>query len=99
MNDKSKTIKYPITNFDSSFIRGLSDSSSFICQAVEKLNSFGIKSRILPTKYDGLGRLVITRKSDAIKLREFLYPKNDVIHLERKRSIFSDVRYKKGGEG
>jgi hypothetical protein len=50
--------------------------SNFVCQALfEKLNSFGIKSSILPTKYDGLGRLVITRKSDAIRLREFFYPK------------------------
>jgi intein-encoded DNA endonuclease-like protein len=75
-------------------------SSRHMCLSVcEKLKSFKIHSRILFTKYDGLDRLVITRKSDAIKLREFLYPNNNVVCLDRKQSIFSEIRYKKGGEG
>ena len=65
----------------------------------EKLKGFEINSRIISTKYDGLDILVITRKSDAIKLREFLYPNNNVLCLDRKRSVFSEIRYKKGGEG
>lgn len=75
-------------------------SSNQMCNDVKNiLLSFDIKSRVVSTKYDGLSRLVITRKSEAIKLRQFLYSDKNVICLERKRLIFENVHYKKGGEG
>ena len=39
-------------------------------------------------------RKVLEKKSDVIKLRDFLYSDSDM-YLERKKEIFDNVHYKK----
>jgi len=74
-------------------------SSIEMCKDIENvLLTHDIESRVINTQYDGLGRVVITKKSEIIKLRSYLYGK-DCVCLERKMDTFFNVFYKKGGEG
>jgi hypothetical protein len=84
-------------------------SSHSICNSVcNILSNIGVLSCVKRTRYKGLSRVLITRKSEIIKLRDYLYD-GDCPCLERKRVIFFDVHYRihskyafanaKGGEG
>ena len=72
-------------------------STDDICNHVKSiLLDNEIVSRIVPTKYNNLSRVTITRKSEIIKLRQFLYESISCC-LGRKKDLFFQVHYKKGG--
>lgn len=75
-------------------------STTSICQSIKDiLAKSGIQSRVTNTKYENLSRVVITRKSEAIKLRSYMYSDSCIQSLDRKRNAFLSVKYKKGGVG
>jgi hypothetical protein len=76
-------------------------STTAICNSVQKiLSNNDITTRIESTHYNNLSRVVSTRKSDVIKLRDFLYSDESLTCMNRKKEKFFAVQYKrKGGVG
>ena len=70
---------------DYQLYQGSSYNEYEICKIFDLKN---IKSRIINSNYSGLNRLVITKKSEAIKLRDFLYQDDCDLFLGRKKDIF-----------
>jgi hypothetical protein len=69
-------------------------SSTSMCNSVSNiLKDNDIFSRVIGTKFNGLSRVNITKKSEIVKLRNFLYYDN-CICLNRKRDKFFSVKYK-----
>lgn len=70
-------------------------TTTSLCSAIKNnLENKNIFSRIIQTKYTNLSIVVITKKSEIMKLRDLLYGK-DIPCLIRKKQLFSRVRYKK----
>ncbi len=52
-----------------------------------------IRARLIGTKYKNLSRPIITKKSEAIKLRDYSYGDSSLF-LERKKGVFDNIAYK-----
>jgi len=69
-------------------------TTSLCCSVQDILKQNNVVSRVIPTIYKHLSRVIITKKSEIIKLRSYLYTGNHLC-LNRKKMLFFNVYYKR----